>query len=302
MLIKAVHQKVDAEHGVIASFPDDFSGYFGWPSVTRMDDGTLIVVASGLRNAHVCPFGRTILCKSYDEGRTWTSPTVINDLPLDDRDAGVVNLGGNSLLVSWFTSDTRQYAAVAANQDARYVAAFRRITDASVAKWLGLWVRRSDDGGDTWGPPVRVPVDAPHGPMRLADGTLLYLGKAFGIGGDGSIEAHRSDDGGLMWHKQGDVLLYPGTTADNYHEPHVVELTDGKLIGLIRVQNYDTAPKLEVLGIPHFSLMQTESEDGGETWSVAQPLGSPAAPLVGCTGGRLRLPSAALWAAGDAQR
>ncbi|MBN1877006.1 MAG: exo-alpha-sialidase [Anaerolineae bacterium] len=285
MRTKSMNQTIAAEHGIIASFPDEFFGYFGWPSVARMDDGTLVVVASGLRNAHVCPFGRTILCKSEDEGRTWTTPTVVNDLPIDDRDAGILNLGGQSLLLSWFTSDTRRllpYAEYCADSesvsDRRYAAGFRHITDATVARWLGSWVRRSEDGGETWGPPIRVPVIAPHGPIRLADGTLLYLGKAFNMRRDHGIVAYRSADAGLTWQQLGHVPVYPGTTYDHYHEPHAVEWMDGSLLGLIRVQNRNDAPQLESLGIVPFSLMETTSTDGGMTWTPAQPLGFHGSP------------------------
>ena len=56
-LIQA-NKSLQAEHGVVADYADEFFGYFGWPTVTRMGDGTLIVSSSGLRNYHVCPFGR----------------------------------------------------------------------------------------------------------------------------------------------------------------------------------------------------------------------------------------------------
>ena len=44
-------------HGVICSMPKEKFGYFGWPSIARQDDGTLVVAASGFRNQHVCPWG-----------------------------------------------------------------------------------------------------------------------------------------------------------------------------------------------------------------------------------------------------
>ncbi len=285
MKIKPAQQSLVVEHGVIASFPDEFFGYFGWPTVARCDDGTLVVAASGLRNAHVCPFGRTVLVTSRDEGRTWSTSTVVNDLPIDDRDAGIVNLGGKTLLLSWFTSDTRQLLSHAdyredsdTLRDRRYAAGFRRMTDATITRWLGSWVRRSEDGGETWGAPIRVPVTAPHGPIRLAHGALLYLGKDFTMQREGGILACRSDDGGRTWQELGKVPLYSGTANDHYHEPHVVELRDSKLVGLIRIQNKNDAPQLEALGLMPFSLMQTESEDGGITWSTAQPLGFHGSP------------------------
>ena len=45
---------------------------------------------------------------------------------------------------------------------------------------VGSWTSVSDDGGETWGEPRRAPVSTPHGPIKLADGDLLYLGKPFG--------------------------------------------------------------------------------------------------------------------------
>ncbi|MDD4540295.1 MAG: sialidase family protein, partial [Lentisphaeria bacterium] len=66
-------------HGIVCSLPQEKFGYFGWPSVTRQDDGTLCAVASGLRFQHVCPWGRTTICKSRDNGKTWTYPQVVNN-------------------------------------------------------------------------------------------------------------------------------------------------------------------------------------------------------------------------------
>ena len=98
-------EKVEAEHGEACAMVNDRFGYFGWPTVGRMEDGTLVAVASGMRSYHVCPYGRTVFLRSRDEGRTWTSPRVIHDSPFDDRDAGIISLGGRKLLVAWFTSD-----------------------------------------------------------------------------------------------------------------------------------------------------------------------------------------------------
>ena len=89
-------------HGIIHRSLGSPFRYHGWPSVCRLDDGALAAVWSGFRLAHVCPYGKTAMSKSYDEGKTWCSPMIINDTPLDDRDAGIVNISGGSLLVTWF--------------------------------------------------------------------------------------------------------------------------------------------------------------------------------------------------------
>ncbi|HVF10057.1 MAG TPA: sialidase family protein [Abditibacteriaceae bacterium] len=283
-------KKIDAEHGAICALENEFFGYFGWPSVARLDGSTLVAVASGLRTAHVCPFGRTIISFSRDEGSTWTSPQVVNDSPLDDRDAGVIGRGNQKLLVSWFTTDTRPYFtqehldSFDAVTRRRWDQGMAKITDANTARWQGAWVRTSEDGGETWNPVVRIPVTAPHGPIRLQSGDLLYFGKEFGksrddfTGGTGRVIAMQSNDDGATWQELGEVPLCEGTHVESYHEPHVVELPSGKLIGVIRIQNFGGKAQLEDAGILNFSIMQTESEDGGRTWTTARPLGFHGSP------------------------
>lgn len=78
--------------------------YHGWPTIARRRDGTLIVVCSGGRQKHVCPFGRVELMVSHDEGGKWSWPRTILDTDLDDRDAGVLETQKGTLIVTTFTS------------------------------------------------------------------------------------------------------------------------------------------------------------------------------------------------------
>ncbi|MFZ9792567.1 MAG: hypothetical protein ACO3F3_09545 [Gemmataceae bacterium] len=83
----------------------DGTVYHGWPTLARTRDGELLLVCSGGREAHVCPFGRVDLFRSKDGGKTWTWPQTLLDGPLDDRDAGVVvyrswNYFGNHLYLA----------------------------------------------------------------------------------------------------------------------------------------------------------------------------------------------------------
>ena len=88
--------------------------YIGWPTIGRTPDGTLLAVFSGDRDAHIDPFGKTMLVRSSDCGQTWGAPELINDTPLDNRDAGLCACRDGSVLVSWFTSHytDEQYMAM----------------------------------------------------------------------------------------------------------------------------------------------------------------------------------------------
>ena len=220
---------------------------------------------------------------SRDDGRTWSAPRVIQDSLIDDRDAGVVNLGGDKLLITWFRSDTRMYANAGWLPEAErktWSEVFATWTDERVKSLIGSWVMLSEDAGATWTQPLRAPVSTPHGPIRLKSGDLLYLGKCYKAWNDmgvSMITAARSRDGGRTWKTVGTVPVHPMTDPANYHEPHVVELPSGRLVGMIRIQNHN-GKELKNSGIPSFSLMQTESDDGGRTWTTAKPLGFHGSP------------------------
>ena len=66
------------EHGFVHRNPDSFFRYDGWPSVCMDDEGTLYAVFSGFRAAHICPFGKTCLCRSTDGGKTWSEEKAIS--------------------------------------------------------------------------------------------------------------------------------------------------------------------------------------------------------------------------------
>lgn len=284
-------KRLRAVHGIVCRIPNERTGYFGWPTVARMPDGALWVVSSGLRTQHVCPYGKGVLNVSTDGGRTWSPPRVIHDTPLDDRDAGILSLGGARALVSWFTSDTRNlWEWGRQHVPADELAQWRRTTDAwtddTIKRWLGSWVSLTDDGGATWSDPIRAQVSSPHGPTMLRSGRLLYIGKRALDTQDmyvGPILASASDDGGRTWDWLGQVPTIPGTFSGSYYEPHLLELPSGKLLAAIRLEEW--GPKddggrtpLERLGIPPFSIALTDSSDGGRTWSVPRARGFHGSP------------------------
>lgn len=254
--------------------------YHGWPTVARRQNGELWVTCSGGREAHVCPFGKVVAMKSADEGRTWSAPRIIYDGPIDDRDSGVLETAKGTLLVTTFTSlayeaSYKKAAAMAEltpqgwvskamppERYARWKAAHEKLSDAERQAQLGEWMLRSTDGGETWSQPIPTVVNSPHGPVQLKDGRLLYAGKQLWTD-DKKIGVAESKDDGLTWQWLAEIPARPGdTVVRGYHELHAVEAADGTIIAQIR--NHNTANKGETL--------QTESKDGGKTWSVPHPV------------------------------
>ncbi len=93
------------------------------------------------------------------------------------------------------------------------------------------------------------PVSAPHGPVKLSDGRLLYLGHCFGkplpedgrihfsmkTFSDDGIQAWSSSDHGRSWNILcEDVLAKHAGKELRFCEPHVIELKDGSLFGMMR--------------------------------------------------------------------
>ncbi len=266
------------ENGIIYHNPNSFFGYCGWPSVCKDDEGVLYAICSGFRLDHVCPFGKTVLFKSWDEGKTWSVPMVVNDSWMDDRDAGIVYLGGKSILVTWFNLHISAYSTGFKGYTdkwsaSRGVVAMYDTVPPEYAQG-GSYVRVSHDGGLTWGDVVRVPVSAPHGPILCRDGRLLYLGKehcSYGVENPGVVAAWESRDQGATWTKAGEIPTPPaGTSWENFWEPHCLELPDGKLLGIIRAQGNEVAHG--------FTMYQSVSEDGGKTWSEMVCLGISGSP------------------------
>jgi len=267
-----------AKHGVVHRVTSNFFRYNGWPSVARDERGVLYAVASCFRAWHVCPMGKTAMFISYDNGETWTKPIVINDSYHDDRDAGILYMGNGRLLVTWFT-DCPEDLNEENNlnmMNTMVPEAIRGVTRGMLESYNylprdkakgGSYVIISEDYGVTWCEPIRVPISAPHGPSLCKDGSLIYLGKAlYDENGnttynDGDICAYKSTDHGYTWERISTLSIPEGLNIGDFHEPHAIELSNGKIIGMLRSHN----------GTP--SLYQTESLDGGKTWSEIHQTG-----------------------------
>ncbi|MBT5620327.1 MAG: exo-alpha-sialidase, partial [Verrucomicrobia bacterium] len=191
------------------------------------------------------------------------------DLAIDDRDAGILETARGSLLATTFSSLAYEHYFRNseinnwdAARQARWRGAHHRISKAERKAQLGTWMLRSTDGGVTWSTPYDSIVNSPHGPIQLADGRQLYAGKDLWKSGKW-IGVCESTDDGRSWKKLAQIPTRPSDDPGEYHELHVVEATNGTLVAQIR--NNNPANRSETL--------QTESTDGGKTWSVPHPIG-----------------------------
>ena len=265
--------------GVVGRTTEGFFRYQAWPTVVRSKDGTLYAASSGHRLGHVCPFGKNYLYISTDEGATWRGPQIINDTYMDDRDAGLCAWGDGNLLLSWFTATMDGYDRREPKTPTLSTPMAKALRDTwrtlpKEAAAEGSFVKLSRDGGKTWGEKIQVPVTSPHGPICRADGSLLYFGKVFlwkeeGYE-NGSICAVESRDGGETWTKLGDVPVPADIPLNRLHEPHVVELPSGRLLGGIRINGENDRSGN--------TIYTTFSDDGGKTWSVPKPTGATGTP------------------------
>ncbi len=264
-------KRLNAVHSIVCSVPDNVVlGYFGWPSVAKLKDGTIVAAASGFRATHICACGKSVLFTSKDNGETWDAGQIINDSVADDRDTGLLELADGRLLLTWFASDIRVYI----NEKNRkyYEPTFpvlETLDEKEIAANIGSFIRfRNPDG--TWSKRQQVLASAPHGPIQLKNGNIFYLGSRFGReNADGSINykmgdsraicAIKSSDGGKTWQT---LSVFGENTR--LCEPHAIELDDGSIIGHLREDKT-------------FSIQQVISTDGGKTWSKPQHLafGSP---------------------------
>ena len=280
---KRMSYEVPADQGVAEVIKTDVickqpGRYIGWPTVCRKRDGELLAVFSGDRDQHVCPWGKVQMVRSNDEGKTWSEPLSICNTPLDDRDAGIIETRQGTLVVAWFTSLAfegslksswlRGLELPAVLNQWRLHA--EKLTPETREEWLGYWTRRSEDNGETWDAPVRTKGSAPHGAIELADGRLLFVGRCRPHR-DSELTVEESRDDGRSWQQIASVAVAPGDNASEFHEPHVVEAADGRLVAMFRYHYIDEKTKKRD-GTKCF-LRQADSTDGGRTWTTARVTG-----------------------------
>ena len=264
--------KIIKQPRTIISNPDSIFGYFAWPTVARLPDGSLATVCSGFRMRHVCPFGKAVISFSRDDGDTWSRPAPVIDTPLDDRDAGICVYGKNIIVTSFNNTPDfqRQRAEINISKgdngtSMRFIQGyFGMYPEDAVEKYFGSTYKISRDGGVTFEEMKRSPVTTPHGPFLYGD-KVMWVGKIFDkVAEDQGIALAEMDENENFHIK---TILPPcedGIASIHECEPHGITLPDGRILVAIRAQR---SGEHEM-----FTVYTSESSDGGKTFTVPKPI------------------------------
>lgn len=273
-----------SEEKIIISAPESHRNYFGWPSAEITKSGRIAVACSGFRLEHICPFGKAVISYSDDGGETFTSPEAVIDTVLDDRDAGLCAFGKSGLILTSFNNSVEFQRNNCTREHLKECLEYLdTVKPEDEKKTIGSEFRISLDNGRTWGEIHRSPITSPHGPTELRDGRILWAGRIFSS--DDSFNKNQNHI--QIWEIEKDgSMKYTGSIENTFEngvilnscEPHMIELSDGTLICHIRME-----------GGGYFSTYQSESCDGGRTWTKPHALlsergGAPAHLLMHSSG------------------
>ena len=170
-----------------------------------------------------------------------------------------------------------------------------------LAVWNGVVVKRSEDGGDTWGPVIPVGKGFMGGGVTVNErnGEVFAFVEKNHPPADRTV--YRSKDHGKTWSKL-EVTINPDSkgNAPSFHmNEHGVTLRHGKHAGrLIRASRY-YAGKNHSSKWPQHYTNAIYSDDDGKTWNTSTPFpanGTGEATLAELSDGRVYYNTRRHWA------
>jgi arylsulfatase A-like enzyme len=177
-------------------------------------------------------------------------------------------------------------------------------TDGSVlAFWDGLIVRRSTDGGETFGPKIKVGPGVMGGGVTVDEAT----GAIFAFGEESMpphtpLFVYRSLDHGQTWHRH--AISLSGNSMGNvpsmHTNEHGITLRRGLHAGrLIRASRWYAKANYPPENFPTHYTDAIMSDDGGFSWRASEPfpaMGTGEAAIVELRDGTLYYNSRRHWA------
>lgn len=171
-----------------------------------------------------------------------------------------------------------------------------------LAAWNGVQVRRSTDGGVTWGEPIRIGEGIMGGGFTVDEVSGEILAFIEERHPPAPLHVYRSVDHGASWAKQETVIHANsmGHVPAMHMNEHGITLRHGNYKGrLIRPSRWyarSNSPR------EHFPTHYTNaifSDDGGRSWKASEPfpvMGTGEACIVELSDGRLHYNSRRHWA------
>ncbi len=284
----------------------DPSAYISHPTVAKLANGDYLVAYNETlpRRPHMHPPTDprfvNLISRSNDRGKTWAAPRVAPGYEWTGVECPSITQidNGDVLLVQWQFKwypletarklhekggfqgvlclrhpETREWRPLQSEAD----------WDRTNLPWArgdaGCFVSISTDNGATWDESVRIDTSphprgySPRPPTQLADGTLVL---ALGSHDRQQVSyVVHSTDRGRSWGPA--VTATPIHAEKRWGEPSVTTTQDGKIIMHVRESSVTSL------------LHQTESTDGGKSWSTLRQLeiwGFPA-HIIALKDGRL---------------
>jgi sialidase-1 len=242
-------------------------------------NGELVAVFNEERFPFHHDSGRTVLTRSNDGGLSWQPepPQVVLDWSdtTGNWDCGICELDDGTLLVNLTITGFFKRG----QKPTQPSWAARPSTELwgdwtwayKTQGWLGTYVVKSKDRGQTWGQPIPVNVrPLKHGGCRLGcwqlpSGAILMglYGRIRGYGEEGEGESTRSalmisEDGGDHW-EYFSTLAYDAASIVDYEEPALLRLKDGRLVCFLRTHVNPSGDAK--------NMVMVTSEDDGFSWT-----------------------------------
>jgi sialidase-1 len=225
----------------------DDSIYECFPDMTRAPGGDLIVVYRESESHEGHQYTRIVTRHSSDEGVTWSDRQIVIEGP---------TAGGPGPYLKY------NCAKIATLLDGRVAIAVDEQDlggEGGAERWRDILIWWSDDDGDTWSEPQRIPGDLGLPDIfDHSDGTLILSGQMTSEKtGKLTWHCHRSEDGGATWSER---ITIADDGAHEHCEGGVVELPGGELVCYMRENSHQ--------GWPGFKCI---SRDSGRTWAGPFP-------------------------------